>query len=79
MNYLVDVYEKFYLFFLFGWVVYIVAAICGFVWLHDLKSNDPHKGQKRYYGIIAIASFLIIGVLGSIFLPSPELVTAWLS
>ncbi|ENX58768.1 MULTISPECIES: hypothetical protein [Acinetobacter] len=78
LGYIVERYEVFHSLFLWGWVFYVVGTCIGVGVLITLDRDDPHKGQKQYYGILLIAALFIIGLIGTIFLPSPELVKGWL-
>lgn len=77
--YVIERYEMFYFIFMnCGWPIFCIGALISGAILCALSSSNVHRGQIRYYGIIVISSLLLIGVIGSIFLPSPELVKAWL-
>ncbi|ENX58318.1 MULTISPECIES: hypothetical protein [Acinetobacter] len=75
--YIIERYEIFHLLFLWGWVFYAFGCVIGIGFLIGLDDHDEYKGQKRYYGIMLIAALFIIGLIGTIFLPSPELVKGW--
>lgn len=76
--YISERYETLHLLFHFGWVVYAAILIILTVLLLCLESKDKYKGQKQYYAIIFLISLFLIGLIGTILLPSPELVKVWL-
>ena len=80
-EYIIDRYDTLHFIFHFGWVVYgillvIVPMVC--MNINDNK-NDRYKGQKIYYAIIFMLLLFLIGFIGTILLPSPELMKVWFS
>lgn len=76
--YILERYETLHLLFHFVWVVYVVILTILIGSIMCLDSNDKHKGGKKYYSIIFLISLFLIGLIGAILLPSPELVKVWL-
>ena len=68
--YLYETYSTFTSLFYLGWVVWaFVFVVLGLI-LKD--SNHKHKGSMTYYFIIINVIFIVIGVLGTIFLPTDD-------
>ena len=76
--YILERYETLHLLFNFVWVVYVAILIILIGAIMCLYSNDKHKGGKKYYSIIFLISLFLIGLIGTILLPPPELVKVWL-
>ena len=76
--YILERYETLHLLFNFLWVVYVAILVILIGAIMCLDSNDKHKGGKKYYSIIFLISLFLIGLIGAILLPSPELVKVWL-
>ena len=76
--YISERYETLHLLFHFVWIVYVVILIILIGAIMCLDSNDKHKGGKKYYSIIFLISLFLIGLIGAILLPPPELAKVWL-
>ena len=76
--YISERYETLHLLFNFVWVAYVAILIILIGAIMCLDSNDKHEGGKKYYSIIFLISLFLIGLIGIILLPPPELVKVWL-
>lgn len=73
IEYLIERYETLHKIFLIGWGVWLVSAVLTACFVSQICAADPHRGSKRYYAILIFAATFIIGLIGTILLPSPEL------
>lgn len=74
-EYIVERYEFFMTGFYFSWIAYVAIALVAVAWMQQMSESDPHRGSKRYYTILSIVAFGFIGIVLTIFLPSPELLS----
>lgn len=68
--YLYETYSTFSTLFYIGWIVWAVLFVVLGLILKD--SNHKHKGSMSYYFIIINVVLVVIGVLGTIFLPTTD-------
>lgn len=80
--YIIERYDAIHGMFLYGWLLWAAIFIVALGFLFDSDSplqKHNHLASIRYSTILFIIITCAIGLLGTMFLPSPELVTAWLS
>lgn len=68
--YLYETYKTFFYLFLLGWILYVVSLVVIGIFVYETKNK--YKASMRYYYIIISTLLFIVGLIGTIFLPSTD-------